>query len=285
MKRLTIFGVGILILLATMLTVCAYGVEIPAVPTTYFTDYTGTVDQQTGYALNQSLVQLEKDAGVQCLAVIYDKLPDNTVLEDYTYKVAQAWKVGLKEHHSGSGVILFIFKGSRKLRIEVGNGMEGKIPDVLAKRIIDREIVPQFKAGNYVGGVVQGVNAIIAASKGEYQGTGTTVHEQQNGDGEGLGGWWILIVLGGILLIIIIGLVFNDSSGGYTYTGGGGYSGGSGSSGSLGDYTGYSGGYSGGSRRSSYSSPSSSSSDSDSSWGSFSGGGGSFSGGGASGGW
>ena len=91
---------------------------------------------------------------------------EGEVLENYSLKVARTWKLGRKGVNDG--VLLLIAKGDRKLRIEVGRGLEGSLPDALAGRIIQDEITPRFKAGDFDGGVTAGVDAILAAAAGRY---------------------------------------------------------------------------------------------------------------------
>src|SRR5262245_18626537 len=109
--------------------------QIPPAPTRYFTQYTKTVSPAVAEALNQKLEDFEKKTSSQILVVIFPKLPDRAALEDFTVRAAQAWKVGQKAKDNGA--ILFIFVADRKMRIEVGYGLEGAIPDVTAKRILD----------------------------------------------------------------------------------------------------------------------------------------------------
>ena len=84
----------------------------------------------------------------------------HATLEDFTLKVARTWQLGRKGQNDG--VLFLISKSDRKLRIEVGHGLEGSLPDALAGRIIENEVVPLFRAGNFEGGVTHGVDAILA---------------------------------------------------------------------------------------------------------------------------
>src|SRR5262249_54862126 len=93
-------------------------------------------------------------------------------VEDYTVRVAQRWGVGQKEHKNG--VVLFVFQESHDVRIVTGYGLEGALPDALCKQIIEDEIVPRFRSGDFDGGLTAGVHALMAAARGEYRGTGRT---------------------------------------------------------------------------------------------------------------
>jgi uncharacterized protein len=248
---------------------------IPPLPAQYFNDYAGVVSASTASQLNAQLTQFERDTSNQFLVVIYPKMQSDSSIEDYTVRVAEAWKVGQKLKNNG--VVLFVFIQDHKLYIQVGYGLEGALPDAMAKRIIDLEITPAFKQGNYDAGLTDGVNAIIAATKGEYKGNGSTVGQSKE---DNSGNAFIIVLIALLALAWIIRWIARAhaystySSQGYdhgmwywllysmlansdrNYSDRGGWSGG-GSSG---------GGFSGGG-------------------GGFSGGGGSFGGGGAGGSW
>jgi uncharacterized protein len=231
---------------------------IPPAPAQHFNDYANVVSSATAFQLNQTLENFERQSSEQILVAIFPTMQSDSSIEDYTVRVARAWKVGQKDNNNGA--VLFVFIQDHKMFLQVGYGLEGVLPDALCKRIIDEQISPRFKAGDFDGGLTAGVQAILAATKGEYKGTGTTAAETHfrsynNNIGE---------LLPIIIFLIIFGLVFTNAirqgGRGFIYTsggmsrgswGGGGYSGG--------------GGFGGG--------------------GGFSGGGGSFGGGGAGGGW
>jgi uncharacterized protein len=180
-------------------------------------------------------------------------MESDSSVEDYTVRVAQAWKVGQKGKDNGAA--LFVFIQDRKMFLQVGYGLEGALPDAVAKQIIENEIKPRFKNGDYDGGLSAGVAAILAATKGEYKGTGGTVADSR-GQSRGSGSVLKTLVIGLFVLLIFASLFRRRSSaflGGWMLGSGGFSSGGGG------------GGDSGG--------------------GGFSGGGGSFGGGGAGGSW
>ena len=88
-------------------------------------------------------------------------------IDGFGIKVAEAWKVGQK--NKDNGIILLIAKQEHKIRIEVGRGLEGRLTDLLAGRIIDLVITPRFKRGDFDGGVMAGVSALIDATRGEFK--------------------------------------------------------------------------------------------------------------------
>lgn len=151
--------------------------RIPPAPPRYFNDYAGVVGRDTADRLNRQLEQFERDSSNQLLVVLYPKMESGSSVEDYTVRVAQAWQAGQKGRNNGA--VLFAFMQEHQLYLQVGYGLEGAIPDALAKRIIEREIVPRFRAGDIDGGMSAAVNAMIAAAKGEYQGTGATTAERR----------------------------------------------------------------------------------------------------------
>ena len=115
-------------------------------------------------ALEQQLAAFERDTGHQVVVLTIPSL-EGDPLEDFSIRVAEAWKIGKKG--SDTGAILLIAQKERKLRIEVGYGLEGVLPDATANRIIRDVIVPRFRANDYGGGIEAGVNAILNVAKGE----------------------------------------------------------------------------------------------------------------------
>ena len=129
-------------------------------------DYTGTLTAAQVEALEQKLVQYDDSTSNQVVVVIINTLGDFDV-SDYARVLGRKWGVGGKEFNNG--VILLVAKSDRKLRIEVGYGLEGAIPDITAKSIIDNDLTPNFKEENYYRGIDQATNSIIKAAAGEYK--------------------------------------------------------------------------------------------------------------------
>lgn len=227
----------------------------------YVTDESGTLTASQVSSLESKLSQFEKETSNQLVVYIISSLEGES-LEEKSYETAE--KSGIGQKGKNNGVLLFIAMNDRKLRIEVGYGLEGALPDALCNQIIRKEITPHFKQGEYYEGINAGVDAIINATKGEYtQDTKSSKDNKKIGIGIGVCGIPILITV--IIFFFVIFIIINvirgifgwggRRRGNWWYTGGSGSSWGSGSS------------YSGGS------------------FGGFSGGGGSFGGGGASGSW
>ena len=241
---------------------------LPPAPPRYFNDFAMIVRPQTAELLNRQLEDFERQTSNQVVVAIFPKLPEDAALDDFAQQVYRSWKVG--QQGRDNGAIFFVFVQDRKMRIQTGRGLEGALPDAICKRIIADVVAPHFQAGDFDGGLTAGVNAIIAATKGEFKGTGSTVAEaRQHGDEVG-GGIGFIVLLA---LFFIIGGYLSSRAGrrGVVYTGSGSrgiWIGGSGGGwGGDGGWRGGGGSWGGGGG------------------GGFSGGGGDSGGGGASGGW
>lgn len=233
----------------------AFAAEIiPQAPAQYFNDYANVVSPQVASQLNQTLENFERQTSEQIIVAVYPKMQSDSSIEDYTVRVARAWRVGQKIKNNGA--VLFVFIQDRKMFLQVGYGLEGALPDALCKQIIDEQIAPRFKAGDYDGGLTAGVQSIIAATKGEYKGTGGTVAESRGSEGV----IPIIFVIGFFILLALA--MARPRRRGWFYSSGGWYGGGWGGGWGGGGGGGFSGG-----------------------GGGFSGGGGSFGGGGAGGSW
>jgi uncharacterized protein len=231
------FGLNTVLLAALFfslfLGICAQA-QTPPKPTRYVTDKAGILDAATANAINSQLEQFEKDTSNQILVAIYPTLPDGADAAQYATDAYNAWGVGQKGKDNGA--ILFVFINSRKMFIVTGRGLEGALPDAICKRIIRDVITPQFKQGNYAGGVQAGVNAMIAATKGEFTGNGSTVddaNQAQQQEVENAIGIIIFLVI--MFLAIKYGnggggfggpVIFTGGGGGYRGGGGGGFGGG-----------------------------------------------------------
>ena len=207
-------------------------------------DEAALMSRKQAHQLTQQLAAFEKRSGIQLVVVSVDNL-DGETIEEYGYQLGRHWGIGQKGKNNG--VLLLIALDERKVRIEVGYGLEGALPDAIAANIIQTRILPAFKRGDMVAGVVAGSQSIMKALAGEYQPV-----EQPKSDSDG--GPWLFI------LVVIAMIVLHNLRGGGGGPGGrrrAAYMAGGFGAGSFGGRSG----------------------------GGFSGGGGSFGGGGASGGW
>jgi uncharacterized protein len=123
------------------------------------------VDAAEARRLDQKLQQLDRETSTQVVVAVFPKLPSPS-LEDFTARTAEAWRVGRKGLDNGA--IVFVFVDDRKMRIEVGYGLEGALPDALAGRILNDQVVPRFRQGDWAGGLEAGIDGIVAAVQGEY---------------------------------------------------------------------------------------------------------------------
>ena len=153
---------------------------IPPAPAHYFNDYAHVASASTASQLEQQLTQFERDTSNQVVVAIFPKMQSESDIADYAVRVGRAWGVGQKGNSKGNGVVLFVFVQDRKMFIATGYGLEGALPDITCRQIIDNEITPRFKQNDYDGGLTDGVNAIMAATKGEYKGTGNTDKEERD---------------------------------------------------------------------------------------------------------
>src|SRR5437868_3662958 len=150
------------------LTLCWFGAAFAdvAVPplTGRVVDLTGTLSSGEIAAQSQRLQDLERRKGSQ-LAVLIVPTTQPETIEQYSIKVAEAWKIGRRKIDDGA--LLVIAKNDHKLRLEVGYGLEGSLTDVTSRRIIDEVIAPRFKSGDFAGGIAAGITRIIGVIDGE----------------------------------------------------------------------------------------------------------------------
>jgi uncharacterized protein len=127
-------------------------------------DYASLIPPARAQDLGQRLERFESETGHQ-IAVLTIPSLEGEDIEGFSIKVAEKWKIGQKGFDNGA--ILLIAKNDRKLRIEVGYGLEGVLPDAIASRIIREVIVPRFRADDYPGGIEAGIEAIMKVTRGE----------------------------------------------------------------------------------------------------------------------
>src|SRR4029077_11050383 len=127
-------------------------------------DQTGTLSASDISALTQTLKNLETRRGSQVAVLIVATTAPETI-EQYSIRVAEAWRIGRRKIDDGA--ILVVAKNDRKLRIEVGYGLEGALTDVTTRRIIDEVITPKFRGGDFAGGISDGADRILRVVDGE----------------------------------------------------------------------------------------------------------------------
>ena len=143
----------------------AFALDVPKLQG-YVNDYADMISPQAKAQLENELKNFEQTDSTQIVILTVPSL-EGEVIEDLGIKVAEAWKMGQKG--KDNGVIFLVSKQDRKLRIEVGRGLEGQLTDLMAGRIIDLVVKPRFKRGDYDGGFMAGVSALIDATRGEFK--------------------------------------------------------------------------------------------------------------------
>src|SRR5512136_1784889 len=153
--------------LLILLILVPFSIEALDVPPlkAHVNDYAHMFSAQTVQETERVLAEFEAKESTQIVVLTVPTLAGEN-LEEYSIKVAEACKIGRKG--LDSGVILLIAGQERKIRIEVGRGLEGRLTDLVSGRIIRNEITPRFKGGDFDGGVSAGVSAIMAVVRGEY---------------------------------------------------------------------------------------------------------------------
>ncbi len=127
-------------------------------------DQTGTLDAAALAAIEAKLAAFERSRGSQVVVLmVATTAPED--IADYTQRLGDAWKIGRKE--VGDGVLFVIAKDDRRLRIATAKTLEGAIPDLMARRILDQAVTPAFRSGDYAGGIQAGVDQILARIAGE----------------------------------------------------------------------------------------------------------------------
>lgn len=238
-------GLLLLALLFSAAFVYAAETPIPPAPTRWVTDDAGFMSPEGLRSLDAQIEQYAKQTQHQ-LIVYIGKTTGDTPIEDWAVKAFKEWKLGRKG--MDDGLALFIFAEDRKLRIEVGYGLEGQLPDAIAWRVINEIIVPKIKAGDNNGAVFAGVSALVQVisgkdlpAGGQTQRTGKNAQRAPLSRGQMI--FFAIIALGFLVLMIThpslaMLLLFSILSGGrgggghgHGGGGGGGFSGGGGSSG------------------------------------------------------
>ena len=160
---LTTFSILLLVIQCWFIALVSAEIAIPPLKSRV-TDLTHTLSTQESSQLEQQLAQFEASNGSQIALLIVPSTQPETI-EQYAIRVVDAWKLGRKG--VDDGVLLLVAKNDRALRIEVGYGLEGILPDAVAKRIIEETIVPAFRQDDFFGGLQAGVNQIIRVIQGE----------------------------------------------------------------------------------------------------------------------
>jgi uncharacterized protein len=236
----------------------SFSQDFPEKPSKLVNDYTGTLSADQLQQLESKLVAFDDSSSTQ-IAIAMIKSVGEYDINDYALQLGRKWGVG--GNKKNNGVMIVVALGDRKISIQTGYGIEGALPDVYTKRIIETDIKPAFKAGDYYAGLDAGTNSIIKLVKGEYKNDNPKRVQKNNGSAipilviiiviiiliirKGGGGGGSQVMGGrGVANALFWSMLF---SGGGRGSGGGGFGGGSGGgSGGGGGFGGFGGGSFGG---------------------------------------
>jgi uncharacterized protein len=169
------------LLLAIFFFLCllfpAHGLEIPKLQG-YVNDYAGMISPSAKLKIEEGLRAFEQSDSTQIVILTIPSLEGEN-LEEFGIKVAETWKIG--QQVKDNGVLFIVSKQERKIRIEVGRGLEGKLTDLMSGRIIDQVIKPRFKQADFDGGFIAGVSSLIDATRGEFKAERRPVRQRQKG--------------------------------------------------------------------------------------------------------
>lgn len=178
--------------------------DLPDAPNSLVSDYTGTLTPEETQQLERKLLAFEDSTSTQ-IAVAVIKSTEGYDIADYAVRLAQKWGVGNKKYNNG--ILLLVALQDRTVDIRTGYGVEGAIPDIIAHRIIQNEIVPAFRKQQYFSGLDNATNAIIAYTKGEYKADPRARGKEKDG-----GGVPVIVII--IIVIVIISLISKNGGGG-----------------------------------------------------------------------
>jgi uncharacterized protein len=161
----------------------------------YVNDYAGIISPQARVELEGELAGFERSDSTQIVILTVPSLKGDTI-EDFGIRVADAWKIGQK--NKDNGVIFIVSKEDRKTRIEVGRGLEGKLTDLMSGRIVDLVVNPRFKRGDFDGGFIAGVSALIDVTRGEFKADGNHAARSQEPSR-----YFTLLIFGAFAILIL----------------------------------------------------------------------------------
>jgi uncharacterized protein len=187
----------LVITILCLLIKTGFSQNFPAKPNTLVNDYTNTLSAAEVSALERKLVAFDDSTSIQ-ISVVFIASLDGYEVADYGYQLGRSWGIG--GSNKNTGILILSSIGDRKITIQTGYGMEGALPDAIAKRIIENEVKPNYKNGNYYQGVEDATNAIISYTKGEYKSDGK---KKINSKGNSFPVGLIFIII--IVIISIIG--------------------------------------------------------------------------------
>jgi uncharacterized protein len=208
MKKIFLFS------LLSLLFTFTFAQDFPEKPNTLVNDYANVLSADQKQQLESKLVTFNDSSSTQIAIAILKSVGDYDINE-YAVELGRKWGVG--QSGKNNGIMIVVAVGDRKISIQTGYGLEGALPDIYAKRIIDNDIKPNFKAGNYYAGLDEATTSIIKYTKGEYKNDSPKASSKKGG-----GGGSIVIII--IIVIVIIIIMRKGGGGGSEVIGGRGAS-------------------------------------------------------------
>jgi len=202
-----------LLSLFSLLFAFAFAQDFPEKPNNLVNDYANVLSAEQKQSLESKLVTFNDSSSTQIAIAILKSVGDYDINE-YAVELGRKWGVG--QNGKNNGIMIVVAVGDRKISIQTGYGLEGALPDIYAKRIIDNDIKPNFKAGNYYAGLDEGTTSIIKYTRGEYKNDNPKTSSKKGGSGS------IVIIV--IIVIVIIIIMRKGGGGGSEVIGGRGAS-------------------------------------------------------------
>ncbi len=202
-----------LLSLFSLLFAFAFAQDFPEKPGTLVNDYANVLSADQKQELENKLVTFNDSSSTQIAVAILKSVGDYDINE-YAVELGRKWGVG--QSGKNNGIMIVVAVGDRKISIQTGYGLEGAVPDIYAKRIIDNDIKPNFRAGNYYAGLDEATTSIIKYTRGEYKNDNPKASSKKGGSGS------IAIII--IIVIVIIIIMRKGGGGGSEVIGGRGAS-------------------------------------------------------------
>ncbi|NJK85390.1 MAG: TPM domain-containing protein [Bacteroidales bacterium] len=168
----------------------------PVDPPRMVNDFENFLNEDDLMQLEQKLVQFNNETSTQIALVILNDLQGYDI-NQFATELAHEWGIG--QEGKDNGIVILLSPENRKISIQIGYGLEGVVPDAIAKRIIENEVLPEFRNGNYIAGLNNGINTLISLTRGEFT---AEEYDKKTGGGALAG---IIIVF---FIIIVLGSIF-----------------------------------------------------------------------------
>jgi uncharacterized protein len=193
---------AILLILCFTVKVNSQDLPEPMVPLRLVNDFTGFLGEDQQVALNNKLLDFNNQTSTQIYVVTYDDLQDYPI-EEFADKLAEKWGIGQKGKDNGLIILISPKNHQHGITIQTGYGLEGAVPDAIAKRIIEKVIIPDFKQGAYYAGLDSATNVLMSLTRGEF--TADNYMKKSGGDGK--------IPTAAIFVIIMLFFIFSKIAG------------------------------------------------------------------------